>query len=110
MSLLKQGFAAIVRPVKTAAMNRIVAVIGLGLICGVGAGCDSGKATTTAGAKPYPLGVCPVSGEKLGGMGDAYVFVHSGQEVKLCCKGCLKTFNKEPATYMKKIADAQKKK
>ncbi len=63
-----------------------------------------------AKAKPYPLDTCAVTGEKLGGMGDAYVFVHNGQEVKLCCKGCLKTFNKEPETYMKKIADAQKKK
>jgi len=30
--------------------------------------------------KPYPLTTCIVSGEKLGGMGDPYVFVHEGQE------------------------------
>ncbi len=60
-------------------------------------------------AKPYPLKTCIVSGEKLDGdMGKPYVFVHEGQEIKLCCKGCLKDFNKEPAKYIKKLAEAQK--
>lgn len=61
-------------------------------------------------AKPYPLETCLVTGEKLGGMGDPYVFVHKGQQIKLCCKGCLKDFEKDPAKYLKKIEDAQKKK
>jgi YHS domain-containing protein len=61
-------------------------------------------------AKPYPLKTCVVSGEKLGGMGDPYVFVHEGQEIKLCCKGCLKDFKKEPAKYLKKIEEAEKNK
>jgi hypothetical protein len=61
-------------------------------------------------AKPYPLDTCAVSGEKLGGMGDPYVFVHEGQEIKLCCKGCLKDFKKEPAKYLKKVAEAEKNK
>jgi YHS domain-containing protein len=60
--------------------------------------------------KPYPLTTCLVTGEKLGSMGDAYVFVHEGQEIKLCCKGCLKDFKKEPAKYLKKIAEANKNK
>lgn len=55
-------------------------------------------------AKPYTLDACVVSGEKLGSMGDPYVFVHEGQEIKLCCKGCLKKFNADPAPYLKKIA------
>jgi hypothetical protein len=63
---------------------------------------------TDAKAKPYPLKTCIVSGEKLGEMGKPYVFVHEGQEFKLCCKDCLKDFNKEPAKYIKKLADAQK--
>ena len=61
-----------------------------------------------AKAKPYPLKTCIVSGEKLGEMGKPYVFVKDGQEFKLCCKGSLKDFNKEPAKYIKKLADAQK--
>ena len=60
-------------------------------------------------AKPYPLDKCVVSGEKLGDHGKPYVFTHEGQEIKLCCKDCLKDFKKEPAKYMKKIEEAQKK-
>jgi len=56
--------------------------------------------------KPYPLKTCVVSGEKLDAMGSPYVFNHKGQEIKLCCKGCLKAFNKEPEKYLKKLATA----
>jgi YHS domain-containing protein len=58
-------------------------------------------------AKPYPLDTCIVSGEKLGEMDKPYVFTHDGQEVKLCCKDCLKKFNAAPAKYMKTIAEAK---
>jgi hypothetical protein len=61
-------------------------------------------------AKPYPLKKCVVSDEDLGSMGDPYVFTHKGQEVKLCCKGCLKDFNKNPDKFVKKMAAAEKKK
>jgi hypothetical protein len=54
-------------------------------------------------AKPYPLDKCIVSDEKLGDMGKPYVFTHEGREIKLCCKSCLKDFNKEPAKFLKKI-------
>ncbi|HTD88463.1 MAG TPA: hypothetical protein VK850_17955 [Candidatus Binatia bacterium] len=59
--------------------------------------------------KPYPLKTCAVSGEKLDSMGKPYVFTNADQEVKLCCKDCLKDFNKDQAKYMKKIAKAEKK-
>jgi len=59
--------------------------------------------------KPYPLKTCVVSDEKLGDMGDAYVFVHEGREIKLCCKSCLKDFKKDPAKYIKKIEEAEAK-
>ncbi len=62
-----------------------------------------------AKAKPYPLKTCIVTDEKLGEMGEAYSFVYKGQEIKLCCKGCLKDFNKNPGKYMKKLADAEAK-
>lgn len=62
-----------------------------------------------AGAKAYPLKTCVVSGEKLGGdMGDPYVFTHRGREIKLCCKSCLKDFNKEPAKFIRKLEEAEK--
>jgi hypothetical protein len=61
-------------------------------------------------AKAYPLKTCIVSDEALGGdHGDPYVFTHDGQEFKLCCKPCLKDFNKDPKGYHKKLSDAQKK-
>ena len=61
-------------------------------------------------AKPYPLKTCVVSDEKFGGdMGEPYVFVYQGREVKLCCKSCLKDFNKEPAKYLKKMDAGAKK-
>ncbi|MCX8155923.1 MAG: hypothetical protein N3J91_05645 [Verrucomicrobiae bacterium] len=60
--------------------------------------------------KPYPLDTCLVSDEKLGSMGKPYVLVHEGQEIKLCCKACEKGFKKEPAKFLKKLEDAQKKK
>ncbi len=63
---------------------------------------------TEAKPKPYPLKTCVVSGEKLGEMGDPYVFVYQGREIKFCCKGCLKDFNKEPAKYIQKIEEAEK--
>ena len=56
-------------------------------------------------AKPYPLDKCIVSDEKLDAdpAMKSYSFVHEGQEIKLCCKGCLKDFNKAPAKYLKKL-------
>ncbi len=60
--------------------------------------------------KPYPLKTCVVSDEKFGGdMGDPYVFTYKDREVKLCCKGCLKDFNKEPDKYVKLMEAAEKK-
>ncbi len=61
-------------------------------------------------ARAYPLDKCIVSDEKLGEHGQPYVFTHQGQEIKLCCKDCLPDFEKEPAKYLKKIADAKKDK
>jgi hypothetical protein len=60
--------------------------------------------------KPYPLEKCIVSGEKLGSMGSPYVITNGTQEVKFCCKGCLKDFNKDKAGFMKKIEQAKNEK
>jgi hypothetical protein len=58
-------------------------------------------------AKPYPLGTCIVSGEKLGEMGDPVVLVKDGQEFKFCCHSCVKDFNKDPKKFADKLAAAQ---
>lgn len=57
----------------------------------------------------YPLKTCPVSGEKLGEMGKPVKVTHEGTDVYLCCKNCLKDFNKEPAKYTAKVKAEQKK-
>jgi YHS domain-containing protein len=60
--------------------------------------------------KPYPFKTCLVDGMKLGSMGDPYVFVYQGQEIKLCCPACKPVFLKDPKKYLKKIKDAESKK
>jgi YHS domain-containing protein len=59
--------------------------------------------------KPYKLETCMVSGDKLGEMGKPFVFEYKGQEIKLCCKNCKKDFDKDPAKYIKKMHEAEKK-
>ena len=89
--------------------NRIVkSLIIAGLALTVTTLVSTAKAdnSTNAPVKPDKLTTCPVSGEKLDSMGNPYVFVYQGQEVKLCCSGCKKDFDKAPAKYLKKIQDA----
>lgn len=59
----------------------------------------------TAVAKPYPLKTCIISDEELGGHGEPMSKVYEGQEVKFCCKPCIKKFDKDVAGNLKKIAD-----
>ena len=41
---------------------------------------------------PYTLATCPISGGKLGSMGDAVVKTYEGREVRFCCAGCIGKF------------------
>jgi YHS domain-containing protein len=59
--------------------------------------------------KAYPLKTCVVSKEKLGGMGEPFVHKYKDREIKFCCKGCLKDFNKAPEKYVKVLEEAEKK-
>ena len=92
---------------KTMKTLRSIALTALLAAAAAFAGCKTHEATQTAAAKPYPLDTCVVSGEKLGEHGKPYVFVHDGQEVKLCCKDCLADFNKDPQKYMARINTAK---
>lgn len=66
----------------------------------------------TAFAKPesntttYTLSNCPVSGEKLGSMGDPVVKEIGGREVRFCCGGCVAKYEADRASYEQKT-DAQ---
>jgi hypothetical protein len=91
-------------------MMRIASFIAAGLILSYIAGPFAGfAADKKVEKKPYPLDKCIVSDEKLGEMGEPFVFVHEGQEIKLCCKPCQKDFKKDPAKYLKKLPKSEKK-
>ncbi len=66
-------------------------------------------ATDQAAAQPAAVEVgnkiCPVSGEKVGEMGDIVKYEHNGKIYNFCCKACLKDFAKDPEKYSKIAED-----
>ncbi|MBI2432406.1 MAG: hypothetical protein HYV26_05995 [Candidatus Hydrogenedentes bacterium] len=88
-------------------MKRIVAGAALMMVVGAPA------LAATEKADMYPLDTCPVSGKKLGSMGEAVVKVYDGREVRFCCDGCPANFEKDQAASLAKldqaIIDAQSK-
>src|SRR5579871_4293363 len=72
---------------------------------------DDAKDADAKKPKAYTLKKCPVSGDKLGEMGDPFVFIYKdkkikddvGREIKLCCKSCKKDFDKDSAKFIKQI-------
>ncbi|MEK7484584.1 MAG: YHS domain-containing protein [Planctomycetota bacterium] len=85
-------------------------ILSIGLFCCI-LGCNEPQTkntthvTNTDSSKPipYPFDYCIVTEEKLDSMGDPIVKVYEGQEVKFCCKGCIKKFEADQETYLKKI-------
>ena len=59
-------------------------------------------------AKTYPLKTCLVSGDNLGGMGETIDCLYQGKLIRFCCKGCIKSFNKNPEKYFKELEAAKK--
>ncbi len=58
---------------------------------------------------PYYLATCPVSGEKLGSMGDPVIKIYDGREVRFCCEGCISKFEKNQAASLIKLDEIMKK-
>lgn len=56
----------------------------------------------------YPSKACPVSGEALGSMGDPINRLYGTKLVRLCCKGCLKSYEKNPAKFAEQIYGTKK--
>ena len=52
--------------------------------------------------------LCPISGEKVGEMGEVVKVEHNGKVYNLCCKMCIKDFKKDPEKYIKKIEEQEK--
>lgn len=66
------------------------------------------KAVVAKQKDAYPLKTCVVSDEPLDGShGEVIEYVAANRLVRLCCKGCIKAFDKDPAKFLAKI-DAAK--
>jgi YHS domain-containing protein len=52
---------------------------------------------------PYLADTCPISGEKLGEMGDPVVREYGGREVRFCCKSCIEDFEADQNAGFKKL-------
>lgn len=59
--------------------------------------------TGARSAAPYPLGTCPITGKKLGSMGEASRKVFDGREVRFCCAMCEPKFEKNLAASFTKL-------
>ncbi|NDC80708.1 MAG: hypothetical protein EB090_05510 [Verrucomicrobia bacterium] len=66
------------------------------------------KAKAEEQAKTYPLKTCLVSGDNLGGMGETIDCLYQGKLIRFCCKGCIKSFNKNPDKYLQELGTAKK--
>lgn len=54
----------------------------------------------------YPLATCPISGGKLGSMGDPIVKLYDGREVRFCCKSCPPKFEKDLSKSLAALDEA----
>ena len=45
--------------------------------------------------------ICPVSGNKVGEMGEIVKYEYNGKIYNLCCPACIKDFKKDPEKYSK---------
>lgn len=63
----------------------------------------SGEAVESAQPTEAGNKICPVSGEKVGEMGEPFKIEYNGVIYNLCCKMCVADFNKDPEKYIEKI-------
>lgn len=66
------------------------------------------KAYMDAQRPTYPAKTCVVSDEDLGSMGEPVEMLYGTRLVRLCCKGCVKGFKKDPAAFIAKLDKAAK--
>jgi len=63
------------------------------------------KAKGEALLRSYPLKTCFVSGDRLDDPVDA---LYGERLLRFCCKGCLRSFNKNPSKYLPKLDALEK--
>lgn len=56
-----------------------------------------------AGVIPYTSDICIVTDNKLGSMGDPVVKVYGNQQVKFCCRPCVKEFEEDKERFLAKL-------
>ena len=66
------------------------------------------KAKAESLVPSYPLKTCLVSGDELGGMGETVNALYGERLIRFCCKGCVKSFNKNPSKYLPKLDPSSK--
>ncbi|GAA5127827.1 hypothetical protein JIN84_08130 [Luteolibacter yonseiensis] len=76
-------------------MKTLITLLAASFIAGT-----TGLHAAPAKTKTYPKDVCIVSDNKLGSMGRVITKTHGDQEVKFCCKPCVKKFDKDPKKYL----------
>ncbi len=64
---------------------------------------SSASAMVAAKVKPYPLDTCLVTGNDLDSMGGEIVKIYDGQQIKFCCKPCIKKFEANKPKYLAKL-------
>ena len=75
----------------------MTAATGLAVCCALLLMATAAVAADEMKGDPYPLGTCPVTGEKLGAMGSPIVKVYDGREIRFCCGGCPAKFEADKA-------------
>jgi len=96
-------------------ISTIILTLTLATTLMLGSTPDKSTVTTTDSqtrlGDPYTLDTCPISGMKLGSMGDPIIKVYDNREVRFCCGGCISTFEKNIEKQFseidKKIIDQQ---
>jgi len=64
------------------------------------------SANESAALTPEEQGVCPVTGAKLGSMGEPIAVEVEGRKVWVCCAGCPEKLQAEPAKYLARLSPA----
>ena len=69
---------------------------------------DNAAAVEATGPVEVGNKICPVSGEKVGEMGEPGKVEYKGKIYSLCCPMCEKDFLKDPEQFIEKLNAAQK--
>ncbi len=84
-------------------MTRMIMILLAGAAALVGRAAPAGETSPPSRDGLYTLATCPVSGARLGSMGEPVVKKYDGREVRFCCAGCVPTFEADKETYFGKI-------